>query len=309
MKNSQQFLLFILALIFLNSCEQSNSNIHQKETSIIRDSIPFELSVANNIIFKTVLNGVDSIDLFFDTGGTELVMLHESVKNNTTLLKDKNENYKEIDFDPLEDNNTLTLGNLSWDSLTIYPVGVGPLEADGHFGWDLFDNKIVELNYDKKVLVTHPSLPQSLDGYAKMEIEYSHTLFCIQGQINIDGKSYPNRYLFDTGFQRALLLDKDLRAESKFPTDLPVIKKSELRNSAGTVFVNQVVNAEQFCFKEICANNVPTQLFSTPNPARFETHILGNELLKRFNTIFDFQSDYVYLKPNTLMSLPYTDAS
>lgn len=309
MKYQLQFSLLLLALFILNSCEQVNSNHQQKEISITRDSIPFEVSAANNIIFKCVLNEVDSIDLFFDTGGTELVMLHEAIKNNTTLLKDKNHNYKEEDFEPLEHNNTLTLGNLSWDSLSIYPVGTGPLEADGHFGWDLFENKIIELNYDKNILVTHPSLPQSLDGYAKMEIEYTHTLFCIQSQININGKSFPNRYLFDTGFQRALLLDKDLRKESNFPTDLPVIKESRLRNSEGTLFVNQVVNAHQFCFDKICTDNVPTQLFSTPNPARFKTHILGNELLKRFNTVFDFQNNYVYLKPNSLISLPYADAS
>ena len=73
-------------------------------------------------------------------------------------------------------------------------------------------------------------------------------------------------------------------------------------------FVNQVVEIEKICFDKSCASQVPVQLLSTPNPARFETHILGGELLKRFNTILDFQNGFVYMKPNSLMSLPYNDA-
>ncbi len=72
---------------------------------------------------------------------------------------------------------------------------------------------------------------------------------------------------------------------------------------------NILFNAHQFCFDKICTDNIPVQLISTPNPARFKIHFLGNEFLKRFNTVFDFQNDYVYLKPNSLISLPYADAS
>ncbi|MEO0403471.1 MAG: hypothetical protein AAF193_01230 [Bacteroidota bacterium] len=86
-----------------------------------------------------------------------------------------------------------------------------------------------------------------------------------------------------------------------------MIKESKLVNGQGTEFVNRVVNVDAFCFDQSCANQVPVQLLSTPNPAQFETHILGNELLKRFNTVLDFQSGYVYMKPNSLMSTSYSD--
>ena len=73
--------------------------------------------------------------------------------------------------------------------------------------------------------------------------------------------------------------------------------------------MNQVVEINKIGFDNICANHIPVQLLSTPNPARFKTHILGNELLKRFITALDFQNDFVYMKPNSLMGLPYIDAS
>lgn len=193
--------------------------------------------------------------------------------------------------------------------MTIYPSKVGPDEAAGHFGWNLFEDKIVELDYEKQLMIVHSTFSGNLEGYAKMEIEYINTLFCIRSSIQISEQEYPNRYLFDSGFQRAIVMDKDLRLKSNFPDDLPVIKESKLRNGAGTEFVNRVVVVDKVCFDKICASQVPVQLLSTPNPARFETHILGNELLKRFNTILDFQNDLVYMKPNSLMTLPYKDAS
>jgi hypothetical protein len=36
-------------------------------------------------------------------------------------------------------------------------------------------------------------------------------------------------------------------------------------------------------------------------------HYLGNDVLKRFNTVFDFQKNLIYLKPNQLYQMPYAD--
>ncbi len=308
MKLNPFVLIFVCLAFSLAGIGQSvqpidDSHIHEKTI------IPFTISEANNIIFRVVLNGTDSLNLYFDTGGTDLVLRHAAIKERTTLLKGKNKAYQEEDYEPLEELNTLELGSLVWDSLTVYPVGVGPLEADGHFGWDLFENKIVELDYDRGEMIIHPALPGKLDDYAKLEIEYSHTLFCIQTRLQVSDETYPARYLFDTGFQRSIILDKELRAKNGFPHDLPVIKESKLRNGAGEEFINKVVRVERVCFADLCAENVPIQLLSTPNPARFETHILGNELLKRFNTILDFQNHFVYLKGNSLMDEVYVDAA
>lgn len=300
--------------IFLTNCSITNKTVQLRNpipnpTQITHDTIPFEVTEGNNIKFKTILNGKDTIDLFFDTGGTELVLLKDAIENQTTLLQNESADFVLENYTPLTQSNRLEIGTMTFDSLTVYPFPVGPEDMAGHFGWDLFENKIVELDYDNKLMMVHSNSIPIPNGYSKLNIEYTHTLFCVQGSTVVDGKSFTNRYLFDTGFQRAIVLDKDLRAKENFPTDLEVIKESKLRNSEGTLFVNQVVIADQFCFGDICADKIPTQLFNTPNPARFETHILGNEILKRFNTIFDFQNGVIYLKPNSLIGLPYSDAS
>lgn len=293
--------IFLAILIFqgISSCK-STSNLEskgiQKESPIISpDTLSFTISEGNNLVFQAILNNKDSLDFYFDTGGTDLVI-------KQSVIDDKG-------YSVLEDIYSFSLGNIHWDELTIFPTRVGPKEAVGHFGWNLFKDKVVELDYENNWMIVHSSLPANLENHTKLKIKYTHTLFCIKGNVQVGEKGYSNRFLFDTGFQRAVILDKHLRQKSNFPDDLPVIKESKLRNGAGTEFVNRVVLVDELCLGTSCASQVPVQLLSTPNPARFKTHILGNELLKRFNTILDFQKGYAYLKSNSLLDLPYVDAS
>lgn len=273
--------------------EEKPSNRGIGATKVSSDTLSFYISDNSNIIFKAVINETDTMEWFFDTGATDLVMLNSAIS--------------EHGYKPSEETYTFSLGNMKWENQTIYPFPVGPKEAVGHFGWNFFEGKIVELDYDKKRMIVHSTHLPDTDGYVKLEMEFVKTLFCIKSTAHVANQEFPNRYLFDTGFQRAIVMDKELRKKSQFPTNLPVIKESRLKNSAGKVFVNQVVELDKLCFGASCAHKVPVQLLSTPNPATFETHILGGELLKRYNTILDFQSGIVYMKPNSLMSLPYKD--
>ncbi|MEM6264887.1 MAG: hypothetical protein AAGI38_20415 [Bacteroidota bacterium] len=273
----------------------------------ISDTIPFELTKGNNIKFTTLLNGRDTITLFFDTGGTELVMRREAILQKLTLPDSTKAKIEDGPIAYISDGNSLQLGKRNWDSLSLYSARIGPKETDGHFGWDLFEGRVVELNYDRQLMIIHEKLSEVPEGYTKLKIMYTHTLFSVNGTIKVNGKEYKGPFLFDSGFQRALILDKDLRQEIDFPKDLPVLKEQKLKNSAGDEFINQVVMTDQVCMGTVCMDSVPVLLLNTPNPARFPIHIVGNELLKRFNTIFDFQEGNVFLKPNGLKEVPYAD--
>jgi hypothetical protein len=134
-------------------------------------------------------------------------------------------------------------------------------------------------------------------------------LFCIEGTLEVQGKKYQNRFLFDNGYQRTIMLDTTLLARQNFPGDLKAIKKTIMQNGQGKEFPVVTVNNEKLILGNSSLLNIPAQKLATANPAGFPVHILGNEVLKRFNTILDFQKNHIYLKPNKLMYLPYTDAS
>jgi hypothetical protein len=260
------------------------------------DTIPFILTAFNNIQIKAILNKADTLDLMFDSGSTGILLTDDAVKNKAYSTKNGST------------DNALQIGNTTWDSLPVYTVDRTGQGMDGVFGWDLFDGEIVEIDYDKNIFIVHSKLATPAKTYSRFKIEYIHTLFCIQAELQIANMKYPNRFLFDNGYQRTIMLDTALMKEQQFPQDLPVIKKTVMRNSEGQEFPIITVNIGRLNLGKQGLYNVPAQLLTTGNPAPFKTHFLGNEVLKRFNTLLDFQNNYVYLKPNSLFDVAYKDA-
>jgi len=272
-----------------------------------RTVIPFVLSPYNNIIIKTLLNGTDSLNLKYDSGTTGLLLTHKAIREKTTLLNDGKEAVPTQNYVKLSALATLQIEELLWEDLSIYPVQNSGQGTAGRFGWDLFKDKIVCIDYDTNEMIICDQLPD-LQGYTKATLTKTKTVLCIDGKLTVNGKPYPGRFLVDTGYQKSLLLDSLLMAEQAFPKDLPLLKTNQLKNGAGEVFVTEVVELPELTIGGQTLKNIPTQLLNKANPTGFSTHILGNELLKRFNTVIDVNQGHIYFKPNSLINAPYSDA-
>ncbi len=261
----------------------------------IHDTIPFVLSEYNNLIFKVTLNDKETLDLKFDSGTSDFLLTNNEL-NRLKLSGLKGHSFK--------------LGNQLWKNQEIFPVELSGQGTVGRFGWNLFDGKIVEIDYDKKIFIVHSKLSKRNKEYTKLDMEYVRTLFCIRGELQIKNTAYKGRFLFDNGYQRTVMLDKEIVQEQHYPKEsLPIVKKAILKNGKGEEIPVLTVKNEKLYLGNLCLNNVPVQLLAVDNPAQFKTHILGNEVLKRFNTILDFQENKVYLKPNSLWNDPYTEGS
>lgn len=259
-----------------------------------RDTFPFVLTEFNNIALKVVMDEKDTLDLKFDSGAGDFLLTNDLI-NNQLHLKNL-------------DNHTFRMGSLRWERQRIYPVELSGQGTVGRFGWNIFDGRVVEIDYDHLRFIVHSRAPKIGKGYAKFDIEYTNGLFCIQGALQIKGRQFPNRFLFDNGYQRTIMLDEMLMREQRYPKDsLEVIKKVIMKNGQGKEIPVLTVNNERLNLGQYSLTNIPVQLLSSGNPARFKTHILGNEVLKRFNTILDFQKNIVYLKPNRLYDVPYAE--
>ncbi|WP_317505155.1 hypothetical protein [Flavitalea sp. BT771] len=88
-----------------------------------------------------------------------------------------------------------------------------------------------------------------------------------------------------------------------------MIRTAILRDPRGVAYENKIVLSPLLRLNNFALANIPTFVLANKNPAGFEINDFGNDLLKRFNIILDFKKDYVYLKPNELMSLPYRENS
>ncbi len=303
---------FVVVLNGKDSCynrfiHKAPNTFYQDLSPLTKDTIPFRLTQYSNIIIEALLNEQDTLYLNFDTGASGIRLKEDVIVEKTHLLADQDT--ETPNFRAMSRQNTLKMGNLTWDSMPVATTRFSAHESDGRFGWDLFDGRVVEIDYEKSILIVHSRLPKLEKAYKDFDIIFDHTLFHVKGDLVLNGKKYKSRFLVDSGYQKAILLDSVLMQQYNFPTDLPIIKTNELRDGIGNVFITKIVETDALSFGKLTLENIPTQLLNRANPAGYPTHFLGAEVLKRFNTVLDFQDNKMYLKPNQLEKDEYSDAS
>jgi hypothetical protein len=266
----------------------------------IHDTIPFVINAQNTMYVSVVLSKTDTLNLNFDSGTTELVLTNETLKNK---LKSKPALY-----------NTkveLKIGKRTYHT-KVYDTERTGHDTDGRFGWDLFDGMIVETNYDKNIMIVHSKMPKEVKNdkaYTRLDIKYFNQLFLVESKIAQGRTAQKDWFLFDTGYQRTVMLDNDLLQQNNFPTEkMSIIKKVMMHGATGNEVPVITSNLETLQIGKYQLNNVPAQLLTTNKPVRnVNLHLLGNEVLKRFNSIIDFQQNKVYMKPNHLYNSGYIE--
>lgn len=259
----------------------------------VHDTLSFVLNKYNTNLVKAFFNHKDSLTFNFDTGATEMSVTRDALKNK---IKSNPQLYNT--------QYEVQIGNRIYKS-EIYDHEMVGQEADGLLGWNNFDGLIVELDYDTQKMMVHSRMPKSIlkdKGYSKFKIWYFNNKPFIQCDMLENGVWYKEWFLFDTGYQRSVVLDNDLLKDKKFPVEnMKVIKKTMLRGVSGKEIPVITANLQKMKIGKSELENIPAQLLTTNKPmGNAKIHILGSDMLKRFNTVLDFQNDIIYLKPNTL---------
>ena len=265
------------------------------------DTIPFILNKHNTLYVRAVVNEIDTLNLNFDTGSSELTLTQHTLANK---FKSKVNLYHTF--------YNVKIGSQTYQT-RLYDAALAGYDTDGRFGWDLFNGQVVEVNYDQNILVVHNQLPDYVtqdSAYTKLTISYIDNVFLVQSSIMHHEVENKDVFLFDTGFNRTVMLDNDLMEENDFPFDqMEVIKTSILRGAQGNEIPVITANLQQLKLGDYCLKNVPAQQLISHKPIKNKNiHILGNEVLKRFTTFMDFKDHIIYLKPNDLYDATYTDA-
>ncbi len=276
-----------------------STNVFSQDKTLI-DSIPMIINKHNTIFVKAIFNKTDTLNLNFDTGTTQLILTNNVLNNK---LKSIPKLYNTL--------YNLKIGNNNYKT-KIYDAVLTGHGTDGRFGWDLFKNKVVELNYDLNLMIVHSTLPKNVandNKFTELKILFFKDLFLIESEIKQNGVTNKDFFLFDTGYQRTAMLDNDLLKERNFPTEkMEIIKKTIMRGAQGNEIPVITSNLKLLRIGKYKLKNVPIQQLTKNKPLKDKnTHILGNEVLKRFNIFLDFKNNIVYMKPNHLMKDSYTD--
>nr|WP_067059404.1 hypothetical protein [Mucilaginibacter sp. L294] len=279
-----------------------------KNNVATHDTVPFILTADNAISIKTILNDTDTLLLHFDASSFDFHFTQNAILKKTRLLAnhaDALAGKATPNYNKLNKAAKLQMGSLVWHNVEVLPTKITADGMDGRFGWNLFEGKQVELDYDKNIMIVHSRLPKALKGYVKSKIGFARSFPYINGTFEIDGKKYTGNFTMDTGSGQALILDSAWVSNQHFPKDLKLIKSSILRDPRGNQYEIKIVQAPLYRLNGFALSNIPTLLLAGKNPMGFEINYLGNDLMKRFNMILDFEKDNIYLKPNKLTPLKY----
>jgi hypothetical protein len=197
------------------------------------------------------------------------------------------------------------MGTIVLNNPEVIPTVITANDMDGRFGWNLFEGKQVEIDYDHNLLIIHSKLPKTLKGYVRSKLDFTHSFAYIKGTFEVAGKNFTGNFLMDIGSEQALILDSTWAGRQGFSKGLKVIKTSILHDPRGVKYETRTVLSPVFKLNGFELTNIPTLILGSKNPVGFEINYLGNDLFKRFNIILDFKNDYIYLKPNKLTSLKY----
>jgi hypothetical protein len=260
------------------------------------DTIPFRIGDNDKIFIKGRLNGGEMLDFQFDLGAGGAVIKQDSVPKvnmqfdgTATLHNSDGSNVV-----PSSSSNQLQIENLSWEGLPFVAGNNMTHREDGLLGNFLFQDKVIEIDYDRNVITIHDSLPVMKAGYSKHRIILDGVVPFIDASLTIGNEQREGWFMFDTGARTTQLFSLESSPASKLWAELRKVLRINHATTSGPRLTIGGYAFTNFNYRIKQRDDGGGQL-----------GLLGNDLLKRFNVILDNQNGFIYLKPNSLTGGPF----
>lgn len=209
-------------------------------------------------------------------------------------------------------NRQLHLPGLTVDSLNFHVNDYDILTSvygeriDGIIGYSFFSRYIVKLNYDSlKIEVwSRGALKYPLGGFLLKPLITTLPVNFIRIR---DEKALNSRFLYDMGAGLCMMLSTDFIKDSALLGKKRKLYAKEAEGLGGKIDMNMTVIKEvrlgPYRFK-----NVPVFVFDdTYNITSYPYlgGLIGNDILRRFNAIINYEKRDIYLIPNTHFAEPF----
>jgi len=301
----KQFFYALLAPGLFAGCSYSNRQVAE---------LPFHYR--HNLYLSCGLRDSIKGEFMFDTGAYGLHI--DSLFNRRPGMQLN----KQVAY-----TNSAPCGQAQFDSplqfhaggIGYYPSNVGFVDAkasfgrrcDGIIGWDLFADRVIQINYKKKILTVfagedfepepgYTAIPMKLQDN-KLLVNLS---VAVSDHINIKGD-----YLLDLGFGGSIFFTK--QSMDAYGLDILRQKKIDFAREQGTLYTRRSYG----CILQARAIELDTLLLKQPviECSKDETGVLaagdyvgllGNRALEHFDVVIDLVKMMLYLKPNEDYSKP-----
>lgn len=270
--------------------------------------IPFELTDYNNLKVKAIINQKDTVNLMFHTAANSLTLTEEATKKMKNLIFDRSDNVKSWggneNSSRFSKSNVLQIGELKWENIPIWENTNSGQQTDGKFGLELFANKVIEIDFDQKLIVLYNQLPAKVKEFEKLKLIFEDEMMFVEGDLQIDQQTMHNKFLVHSGYAGTILLDDQFTVDNAIDSRLKVIDEKTLKDSFGNILKTKKAIVPMVKIGKTTLKEVPVSFF-TGALGRQKMSIIGGDLLKRFNIIIDAERANIYLKANKLMNSGY----
>jgi hypothetical protein len=293
-------------------------------------TLPLVLTEAGNFAIKALVNHTDTVLLMVHTAESGLTLTATATKRMGSLRfsgADSVESWGgKGNTSRYSENNTLQMGDLTWNKLLVWEDVNSGKGTDGKFGLDLFKGRAVEVDFDKRQLVVGANLADTV-GYERHALKVQKSDMFIEGTCLVGDSAWSTWFLIHTGYAGSLLLDDAFVAAHSLDARLTITDEKELKDSYGHVLKVQKATLPGFRIGAtgpaqmgLSAKGPAQPGLGAPGPAQpglgnmvlkdlpvgffhgaisqQKMSILGAEVLKKFNFILSADRNWIYLKPN-----------
>lgn len=277
-------------------------------------SFPFELH-NNLIVVPVVLNNQIPLKFIVDTGVRTTILTEKAFSDILGLKYVKKYEIAGIGQQQtveafVTNNVALTLPGVSGRGHAMLVLNEDYLElrnylgvdVHGILGYELFSRFIVHVDYDKRMLtLTTPEYFKHRRSFDKIPITVEDTKPYVKAFVSYGRDQYvPVKLLIDTGASHGILLEKE-SSEKIYVPEKNII--SELGRGIGGRLEGQIARLNYFHIGKHCWPD-PIATFPKSNAVLDSLKYgnverngaIGGEILSRFEVIFDFPREHIYLK-------------
>ncbi|WP_317170026.1 pepsin/retropepsin-like aspartic protease family protein [Pedobacter boryungensis] len=254
------------------------------------------------------MNQKDTVNLMFHTAANSLTLTEEATKKMKNLVFDRSDSVKSWggngNSSRFSKSNLLQIGDLKWENVPIWENTNSGQQTDGKFGLELFANKVIEIDFDKKLIVLYNQLPAKIKEFDKLKLSFEDEMMFVEGGLKIDQQILHNKFLVHSGYAGTILLDDKFTVDNGIDSKLKVIDEKALKDSFGNILKTKKAIIPAFTIGKNSLKEVPVSFF-TGALGRQKVSIIGGDLLKKFNIIIDAKRANIYLQANKLMNVEF----
>jgi hypothetical protein len=308
--------LFILCFCIVSFLPVFGQDEFQFEKGVDKVIIPFK--IINNLIFIPIkVNGVE-LHFLLDSGVEETIMFSMEDKKEVSFYNVEKITLRglgsENSIEGLKStNNILEINGLKYLNHLLYIVldqsfnlssHIG-IPVNGIIGYNFLKSNLVEINYDRKRIVVYKrnnKIKKRLDKkFELVPITIERSKPYLASRIAIESTEIPVKLLIDIGNSDAIWLFEN-------PQKAIVIPDKNFEDYLGQGFSGDVIGKRaqigkfafsKFEFKSPIVAFPDSTSIKNVRMVKDRAGSVGAEILRRFNMVFDYQNQQLFLKKNS----------